>query len=1146
MNKIVGWIPFVLIAFINAFVDLGHKVIIQNTIFKAYDGNEQVIYAGIINALILIPFILMFSTAGYFSDRYEKRNVMKVAALSAIGITSAITFCYYQGFFEIAFGLTLLLAFQSALYSPSKYGYIKELVGKNNLSTANGVVQATTTIAILSGIAVFSYFFESMFGNTKITSEMIYNVRYLGWVLIGCSVFEALLAFRLPKTEEGNKNINFKISKLIRFGYMKENLTVIYSSKIIWLSIIGLSVFWGISQVLLAVFPSYVKETLAVDNVMIVQGILALSGLGIMLGSVVSSRLSKNYIETGIVPFGAIGVCASIITMPFIDSLSIFAILFFTLGFFGAIFIIPLNALIQFHSKKNEAGIVLAGNNFIQNIFMLSFLAITIAIAYLDTPTIYVFYGLIVVSVIGCVYTLIKLPQAFVRLSIAIMFKRNYKLNVMGFKNIPESGGVLLLANHVSFIDWAIIQMSCPRQVNFVMEKTIYSKWYLKWFLDLFGVIPISKGDSKGSLESIAMKLDEGKVVCLFPEGAISRNGQLGQFKKGFEKAAEQTKEKAVIIPLYLRGLWGSSFSRSNNKVKENRKTSSKRSVIVSYGKPMDIKSTHNEVKQKVFELSFSSWEEYTDSLESVHMSWLSQASKQKGNSVIDYLSKTELTHNKLLASTLIFSKKIKKITKKEKNIGILLPSSSACVVTNMSVLMTGKTIVNINYTSAMESVKKSLESAEIKTIFTSRKFIDKLSKRGINVESIFSERNVIYLEDLGKEITPKQKILSFIKAKFLPTFMLRAFYFKKVSLDSPAAILFSSGSEGTPKGVVLSHKNIVANSKQISDVLNSSKDDVILNSLPTFHAFGLTVTTLMPLIEGIPQVCIADPTDAVSVGKSIARYNVSILCATSTFLRLYAINRRVSPLMLDSLRIVVGGAEKINEDVRKLFESKFRKQIFEGYGATETTPVASVNLPDHLDKKFWTEQKGYKNGTVGLPLPGTSFKIVDPSTMKELPSEQAGLILIGGCQLMTGYLNDQAKTDEVIVEIEGSRWYKSGDKGYLDSDGFLVIIDRYSRFAKIAGEMISLGAVEEKTSKLITVDNFDLVTVNIPDEKKGEKVIMLFTGDLKKEDLKKILISSDLPKIMIPDDFIKIDEIPKLGSGKTDFNTAKKIVLDS
>ena len=215
MNKIAGWIPFVLIAFINAFVDLGHKVIIQNTIFKAYDGNEQIIYAGIINALILIPFILMFSTAGYFSDRFEKRNVMKFAAISAIGITSAITFCYYQGYFEVAFGLTLILAFQSALYSPSKYGYIKELVGSNNLSTANSVVQATTTIAILSGIAVFSYFFESMFGGTTNTSEMLYNVRYLGWVLIGFSIFEAIMAFRLPKTIEGDKNINFKIFQLI-------------------------------------------------------------------------------------------------------------------------------------------------------------------------------------------------------------------------------------------------------------------------------------------------------------------------------------------------------------------------------------------------------------------------------------------------------------------------------------------------------------------------------------------------------------------------------------------------------------------------------------------------------------------------------------------------------------------------------------------------------------------------------------------------------------------------------------------------------------------------------------------------------------------------------------------------------------------
>jgi acyl-[acyl-carrier-protein]-phospholipid O-acyltransferase/long-chain-fatty-acid--[acyl-carrier-protein] ligase len=1142
--RIMGWFPFVLIAFINAFVDLGHKVTIQNTIIKTFDGSELIFYSGIVNALILIPFVLLFSISGHVSDRFPKNKVMQISAIIAVFITLLITYCYYHGFFWMAFGLTFALAVQSALYSPSKYGYIKELVGNKNITSANSVIQAVTTVSILFSIAIFSFFYETLFNDAKTASEALINIKYFGWALVGLSIFEAILAFRLPKTIVNKKPDPFSITKFVKFNYLKENLNVVYKSSVIWLSIVGLSVFWGISQVLLAVFPAYAKSHLAETNIMYIQGVLLLSGIGIIIGSAVVSKISKNYIETGTVPVGAIGVCFSVLLMPFASSLSMFAILFFALGFFGSIFIIPLNALIQFNAKENELGTVLAGNNFIQNICMLLFLSITIAVAAYNFDSLYVFYGLIVVTIIGALYTVVKLPQSLIRLLVSIIFKRNHKLKVMGFKNIPESSGVLLLSNHISWIDWAIVQMSCPRQVNFVMERSYYSKWYLKWFFDLFGVIPISKGNSKESLESIKNALNKGKVVCLFPEGAISHNGQLGQFKRGFEKSAKEANKDVVIIPMYLRGLWGGKHSRSSDKLKDNN-TSNRRDVIVSYGEKMNVNSTHNQVKQKIFELSFSSWDEYTNTLEPIHNTWLRKAKSSKGMSIADYSLKTELSHTKLITAVLLFAKKIKHFSSKEQNIGILLPSSSAAAITNLATLMLGKTVVNINYTTAITAIIMSLDSANVKSIYTSRKFVQKLKTKGINIESIFDSKFVYYLEDLKEEFTKQESILALMKAKFMPTSLLEFLYCKRVSINDPAAILFSSGSEGKPKGIVLSHKNILGNVKQITDVLNTENNDVILNSLPTFHAFGLTVTTMLPLIEGVPFVCHPDPTDAANIGKAVAKYNVTVLCATSTFLRLYTVNRKLLPLMFDSLRIVIGGAEKITNDVRLGFESKFHKQIFEGYGATETTPVASVNLPDHLNKKFWTEQKGFKNGTVGLPIPGTAFKIVDPNSMKELPTGEDGLILIGGTQIMSGYLNDDEKTNEVIHNINGKRWYKSGDKGHLDSDGFLVIVDRYSRFAKVAGEMISLGAVEEAIKAFIDTDKIDILSVNLPDEKKGEKVILLICGDINTDDLMNTLKASDMPPTMTPAKIFSVNEIPKLGSGKSDFKGAAKIAED-
>ena len=378
-----------------------------------------------------------------------------------------------------------------------------------------------------------------------------------------------------------------------------------------------------------------------------------------------------------------------------------------------------------------------------------------------------------------------------------------------------------------------------------------------------------------------------------------------------------------------------------------------------------------------------------------------------------------------------------------------------------------------------------------------------------------------------------------------LPAGILRFLYCKNVDINTPAAILFSSGSEGTPKGVMLSHRNIMANLKQISDMLNTQDTDVVMASLPLFHAFGITVTTFMPLVEGIPMICHPDPTDAVNISKAIAKYRATIFCGTSTFLRLYTKNKRIHPLMLESLRIVVAGAEKLSPDVRDAFKLKFNKDIYEGYGATETTPVASVNIPDALDVNYWSVQLGNKQGTVGMPLPGTSFRIVDPETLEELATGEDGLILIGGSQVMLGYLGDEEKTNEVIAILDDKRWYKTGDKGHLDKDGFLSIVDRYSRFAKLGGEMISLTAVEEIVRNALNEPELELVAVNLPDEKKGEKVILMIVKEVQLTDVKKAMLDADANPLMIPAAVLVVEEIPKLGSGKTDFKLAKKMILE-
>jgi acyl-[acyl-carrier-protein]-phospholipid O-acyltransferase/long-chain-fatty-acid--[acyl-carrier-protein] ligase len=291
-------------------------------------------------------------------------------------------------------------------------------------------------------------------------------------------------------------------------------------------------------------------------------------------------------------------------------------------------------------------------------------------------------------------------------------------------------------------------------------------------------------------------------------------------------------------------------------------------------------------------------------------------------------------------------------------------------------------------------------------------------------------------------------------------------------------------------------------------------------------------------------MVCHPDPTDAVGTARAIARYGATVLCSTSTFLRLYVRNQRIHPLMFQSLRVVVAGAERLAPEVREAFAIKFNKPIYEGYGATETTPVASVNVPDALETETWKIQSGSRPGTVGLPLPGTSFRIVDPLTLKTLPPGADGLILIGGVQVMKGYLKDPGKTAEAVVELDGQRWYKTGDKGHLDADGFLTIVDRYSRFAKLGGEMISLGAVEEQIRRALGEPELELAAVSLPDERKGERILLLVAGEIGADGIRKRLVEAGMNPLSIPSEVLRVESIPKLGSGKTDFAAVRRLAL--
>lgn len=1059
LSSFSGFLPYIAIVFLNAFVDLGHKIVMQNTVFKVYDGNTQIILTAIVNALILLPFILLFSPAGFLSDKYPKHKVMRYSAWAAVTATTLITACYYAGWFWAAFALTLALAIQSALYSPAKYGYIKELVGQEPLARANGAVQATTITGILLGTFVFSGLFEALLQPvTELqTNTIVETIAPIGWILVLLSVIELVLCYRLPAKSSTQTEQQFSLQRYAKLDYLKTNLRSLKKQPAIWQSIVGLSTFWAISQVVLAAFPAFAKETLGETNTLVIQGILACTGMGIIIGSILAGRLSRNYIELGLIPVGAIGITLILALVPTLDSSVSLGLSFLGLGITGGLFIIPLNALIQFNADESELGTVLAGNNWIQNVTMLAFLGLTVLVATLDISSQLLLALLAVVALAGTGYTVRKLSHACARLVVGFLFKGRYNIEVSGFKNLPAEGGVLLLGNHISWIDWALVQIACPRPVRFVMQREIYNRRFIRPIMKLFGVIPIAKGHSEDALETINALLRQGEVVCLFPEGAISRTGQLGKFHTGFERAAAGlTNSDAVIVPFYLHGLWGSKFSRATERLRESRTPEGwRRDLLVAFGPPLAIETNVDQLKRKVFELSISAWDEHNQRLNNVPLSWIKSAkhhfnqwaSKDQGGE--RFTAGSLLTDSLTLAAAM--RQREKSLNDNHYNIGVLLPNSSANLVTNMAVMLNGHAVVNLNTQAGTTAAERQanllamLNDANIDTIYSTQEMLDKLIAQGLDTDKLFTLRQVIDVAELHRTSPALHKKLYRYLARCLPASWLYRLLGRQRSLNDPAAVIFTHQADGTQRGAVLSHRSLVANCQQLSDVLNVRDDDVMVGYQPPHHAYGLTATHLLPGLAGIPVIFCHDnfcndSGNIESFAKTIARQHGTVLCADAALLQRLTDSPAINPLMLNSLRLVVCGGQPITPTMQMAFENKFHKPVYQGYGCTEATPVASVNIPDALDTQYWRIQVGNKPGSVGLPLPGICFRIVDEQSLTEKAIGESGEVLISGAQLMLGYLNNPSHTDSIMVQQDGRNWLRTGDRGFIDSEGFLTL----------------------------------------------------------------------------------------------------------
>ncbi len=1130
---------YLLVLFLNAFVDLGHKITIQNIVFKIESGSTQILLTALVNALILIPFILLVIPAGSLSDRLPKRLVMRHSAAAAIVIALLITLCYYQGWFEWAFFLTLILAMQSAFFSPAKYGYLREQVSTGSLTAANGTVQAVTIIAILTGMFLFSFLFESLYtpAASQSTAEALQQVAPLGWLLTLLAISEWWTSRSLPESRAVSH------SEPPPTEQKQSSWQLIRANPVIGYSILGLSLFWGVSQVSIAAFPAFVKSELGVSSTLVIQGVLASAGIGILLGSLLVARLSRNRIEQGLIPVGAVGITLALVAIPHSTSTTLLALLFMLTGLFGGMLIAPLNALIQFNAPNHHLGRILAANNWLQNVTMLTFLAVTMTVALLESerpvePAL-LFHAIALLALLATLITLWNMGRPLLLLLLRLLLSLRYRVRVDSVDSLLTEGAVLLVGNHISTMDGLILAVTLPRPVRIVVSER-ETPPALQKIYRLLGAIFYTADHPQGT-QLIRQALQNGETVCLFPEGSTSHNSQLAPFQV---EISTLSGPDVMVIPFYLQGMWGSRFSRSEAP---SRMRWQRRNLQLAIGAPIQS-MTERDIRATIEQLSYHAWHAASDHYPTIPHTFMQQAKRMGLRKMLhDSTRKESFSGLKLLTASLLIARQIRKRDANSR-IGVLLPTTAAGVITDLAILISGKCVVNLNYTASNEAIVSAIRLAGINTVITSSQFLQRLTERGRAIQPALSATQILELESIRPEITALERIATAMMAALLPISFLARLNTTETNLDREAAILFSSGSEGNPKGIVLTHRNLIGNIHQIRELLQPRSSgptpDIVLGSLPLFHSFGFTVTTLMPLISGTPLVTVADPTNNEAVADAIERYHATLYFSSPTFLYWMSRSNKVSATQLSTLRRVIAGSERLKPEIRTAFEEKFGHPIHEGYGATETSPVVSVNIPDCTDDHDKLIQQGNRIGTVGRPISGTLLRIVDPDSLETLSTNEDGLILIAGVQRMPGYLCSEPPCQQPFVELDGITWYRSGDKGHIDEAGFLTIIDRYSRFAKIGGEMVSLSAVEQVILGVVTDDEIEVAAVALPDPRKGERIVLLHTESLDSSALRQKLQSAGIPPLMIPYRTQPIPSIPLLGNGKRSYSELKVLAM--
>jgi acyl-[acyl-carrier-protein]-phospholipid O-acyltransferase/long-chain-fatty-acid--[acyl-carrier-protein] ligase len=853
-------------------------------------------------------------------------------------------------------------------------------------------------------------------------------------------------------------------------------------------------------------------------------------GIGVGVGSLAAGYLSGGKIEYGLIPMGAAGMTVFSLLFSRGPSFEAAALLLGALGFASGFFAVPIMAIIQHRPDPKRRGGVIAASN------QLSFIGIGLAsILYgaltaflqLSVPAVFLFGGLMTLA--ATLYAIRLMPDSLLRLLVWLLVHSVYRMRIKGRDNIPAKGGALFVCNHLSLVDALLLAGSTERHIRFLMYKGFYDHPLIGLIARAARAIPISSEQRPRemirSLRAASDAIRNGEVVCIFAEGQMTRIGQLLPFRRGFERIMKGVD--APIVPVHLDGVWGSIFSFERGRYIWKLPRRALYPITVSYGAPMPPTSTAVDVRQAVQDLQTEAYKDRAKRLRPLPYAFVKTARRHPFRMAMADAGK-RVRFGSALTRAIFLARRLEREWEGQDMVGILLPPSPAGALVNVAALLCGKVPVNLNYTLSSEGIASCARQCTLRTVITSKAFLER-----VNIEV---PGKAILLEEAAANPRKAEKLKAFLAARLMPGSLLVR---RRVRPEDLATVIFSSGSTGDPKGVLLTHENIMSNIAQLGQCFGFHRRDRVLGILPFFHSFGFTGTLMLPLTSGLGVVFHPNPFDARTIGALVAQYGVTFLLATPTFLQTYI--RRCDPGQFGSLKLALVGAEKLQERTALAFEDKFGIRPLEAYGCTECSPAVTVNTRDFRARGF--RQVGGKRGKIGHALPGVSIRIVDPETCEPLPVGTPGLMLVRGPNVMRGYLGRPAETAKVLDD----GWYVTGDIATIDEDGFVEITDRLSRFSKIGGEMVPHIKVEEKLHELAGSQEQIFVVTSGPDERKGERLLVLHTLDQGRlERCLERLDQTGLPNLWIPraQAFFKVDAIPYLGTGKLDLRRVRELAL--